>query len=111
MAKYARLSGSNRLTVRQVHIIIDCLNDSANQFTFVTFNQRGVLDNAMTKLSWSVFGRETKKYAHLGSGNRMTRIQAQRLIWFVDRIIPTYKRSNPQIHRVLGNALRKLQIA
>mgnify|MGYP006935403163 FL=1 len=97
--------------MRQVHIIIDCLNDPENQFTFKTFNQRAVLDNALNKLSWSVYGRETKKYAHLGPGNRMTRIQSQRLIWFVDRITPAYKRSNPQVHRVLGNALRKLKIA
>jgi len=110
-SKYARLSGRNRLTSRQVIVILDCLHAPVNHSMFEVFNQRNVLDNALSKLSSSVFKREGMKYAHFGPGNRMTRIQAQRLIWFVDRIMPTYKRFNPQIHRVLGNALRKLKTA
>lgn len=108
MSKYARLSGDNRLTVRQVEVIMDCRQDPTNLFDSDMYNQRGVLDNAFSKLSESVYDRANKKYAHLGSGNRMTRTQVQRLQWFIETAKPFYRRSNPQIARILGNALKKL---
>ena len=50
MAKYARLSANNRLTVRQVEVINECLNHPENNYYFDLYNGRSVLNNAYEKL-------------------------------------------------------------
>jgi hypothetical protein len=105
MAKYARLSGNNRLTVRQVEVVLESLVESENQFYYDKNNERNVLDNAALRLHTSIPANGKTKYAFLGRGNRMTQVQLHNLTWFLEGIIQSYRKSKPQVHRVLFNAL------
>ena len=111
MSKYARLIGRNRLTVRQAMVIHDCLNDPRTESMRQMYNYRYVLSNAHSKVYCSIPDNTKALYARLGSRNRMTRIQCNALIGFIESIMPLYKRDNPQVGRVLRNALYKLKRA
>jgi hypothetical protein len=108
MAKYARLSANNRLTVRQVEVINECLNHPENNYYFDLYNGRSVLNNAYEKLLGSIRKGAVIKYAFLGKGNRLTTIQVASLIGFLESIIMSQGKSNPQLNRVVKNAIVKL---
>jgi hypothetical protein len=111
VSKYARMYGNNRLTVRQAKVIHHCLNDPRTESMRQMYNHRDVLSNAHSKIYCSIPDNPKALYARLGTGNRMTRIQRNALIGFIESIMPLYKRENPQVGRVLRNALYKLKRA
>ena len=111
MGKYARLSGTNRLTVRQVKLIINCKNVNAGKGEYSYLNVRAVFDNAMRKLANSIPENSAAKYAFLSGWNKMTTAQVKVMIDFVNSMILKYRASDNQKVRVLNNALTVLKRA
>ena len=111
MGKYARLSRTNRLTVRQVKLIIDCKNAFASKDEYSYLNERDVFDNAISKLINSISENSAAKYAFLSGWNKMTLTQVEVMIGFVNSMVLKFRSSDKQKVRVLNNALKVLMRA
>ncbi len=105
------MSRTNRLTVRQVKLIIDCKNGFANKDEYSYLNERDVFDNAISKLINSIPENSAAKYAFLSGWNKMTTAQVKVMIDFVNSMILKYRASDNQKVRVLNNALTVLKRA
>lgn len=92
-------------------MIQECLFDPNNQWVFDIYNYRDVLSRASMVLHRGSTRSLNAKYAYTGAGNRMTTVQKDRLLDFIRSVLPLYKKSSPQAHRVLNGALRKLERA